>query len=77
MKVKVIKVYNDKNFGRDMKKGEVFEVDEARFKVLTGNNAFKEVYVEAVEEKEKIEEAVAPTPKKETAKKKTTKKKSE
>lgn len=73
MKVKVIKAYEDKNFKRIMNIGEVFEVDEDRYKVLTGNNIYKETYVEAVEEK--IEEAVAPTPKKRTAKKKTTKQK--
>lgn len=78
MKVKATKMYQEKNvidgvLGRIPKEGEVFEVDEQRFEVLHGNNGYKVIFVERVEEKP-IKEAVAPKPKKETAKKKTTKK---
>ena len=55
------------------KKGEVFEVDELRYKLLNGNNQYGLVFVEKIEEE--IEVAKAPTPKKETTKKKTTTKK--
>ena len=82
MKVKATNKYQelgvtDKKIGRILKEGEVFEVDEARFKVLSGANGYKNkdgskvIFAEKVEE---IEEAKAPTPKKETAKRKTTKK---
>lgn len=76
MKVRATGKYQELNvsdgvLGRIPKQGEVFEVDEARFRVLNGNNGYNAIFVEKVEEK--IEEAVAPTPKKRTAKKKTTK----
>ena len=76
MKVRATNKYQelgvtDEKIGRIMQEGEVFEVDEARFKVLNGANGYKVKFVEKVEE---IEEAKAPTPKKETAKRKTTKK---
>lgn len=76
MKVRATGKYQELNvsdgvLGRIPKQGEVFEVDEARFRVLNGNNGYNAIFVEKVEEK--IEEAVASTPKKRTAKKKTTK----
>ena len=76
MKVRATGKYEELNvsdgvLGRIPKQGEVFEVDETRFKTLNGNNGYNAIFVEKVEEK--IEEAVAPTPKKRTAKKKTTK----
>lgn len=60
----------DKELQRIPEEGEIFEVSNERFKVLTKNNEFKEVFVEKVEE---VETAVREV-EKETAKKKTSKK---
>ena len=45
----------DKELQRILEEGEEFEVSNERFKVLTKDNEFKEVFVEKVE---KIETAV-------------------
>ncbi len=60
----------DKELQRIPEEGEKFEVSNERFKVLTKDNEFKEVFVEKVEE---IETAVKDI-EKETTKKKTCKK---
>lgn len=60
----------DKELQRIPEKGEEFEISEERFKVLTKDNEFKEVFVEKIEE---IEIAVKDI-KKETTKKKIAKK---
>ncbi len=58
----------DKILSRVPKTGEVFEVSDERFKVLSGNNEYNEVFVEKyIEEleiatvKPKIEKAVKKT----------------
>lgn len=78
MKVKATGEYQKRNLtdavlGRTPKEGEEFEVTEERFKVLSGNNPFKAIFVKAVEEKKEIEVAKK-EPKTEKAVKKTTKK---
>ncbi len=60
----------DKELKRIPEEGEIFEVANERFKVLTKDNEFKEVFVEKVEE---IETAVKDV-EKETTKKRTSKK---
>ena len=60
----------DKELQRIPEEGEEFEVSNERFKVLTKDNGFKEVFVEKVEE---IETAVKDV-EKETTKKKIPKK---
>jgi len=55
------------------KKGEIFEVSEKRYKILTKENEYHEIFVEKVEEVEEIETATKKV-KKETAVKKNTKK---
>lgn len=60
----------DKELQRIPEEGEIFEVSNERFKVLTKDNDFKEVFVEKVE---KIETAVKDV-EKETTKKITSKK---
>lgn len=60
----------DKELQRIPEEGEKFEVSNERFKVLTKDNEFKEVFVEKIEE---IETAVKDL-KKETTKKKISKK---
>lgn len=62
----------DKELQRIPEEGEVFEVSDERFKILTKDNEFKEVFVEEVEKIEKIETAVKNV-EKETAKKKISK----
>lgn len=59
----------DKELQRIPNEGEVFEVSDERFKILTKDNEFKEVFVEEVEKIEEIETAVKNV-EKETAKKK-------
>lgn len=78
MKVKATNKYkelnvSDKELGRIPTEGEEFEVTEERYKELTETNKFNAVFVEKVEEVEKIETATKQI-KKETAVKKTTKK---
>ena len=60
----------DKELQRIPEEGEEYEVSNERFKVLTKENEFKEVFVEKVEE---IETAVKDV-EKETTKKRTSKK---
>ena len=55
------------------KKGEIFEVSEKRYKILTKENEYHETFVEKVEEVKEIETATKKV-KKETAVKKNTKK---
>jgi hypothetical protein len=55
------------------KKGEIFEVSEKRYKILTKENEYHEIFVEKVEEVKEIETATKKV-KKETAVKKNTKK---
>ena len=74
MLVKATKKYKelnllDKELQRMPEKGEEFEISEERFKVLTEENEFKEVFVEKIDE---IETAVKDI-KKETTKKKISK----
>ena len=63
----------DKELQRIPEDGEVFEVSDERFKILTKDNEFKEVFVEEVEKIEEIETAVKNV-EKETAKRKYLKK---
>lgn len=55
------------------KKGEIFEVSEKRYKILTKENEYHEIFVEKVEEVKEIETSTKKV-KKETAVKKNTKK---
>lgn len=55
------------------KKGEIFEVSEKRYKILTKENEYHEIFVEKVEEVKEIETATKKV-KKETSVKKNTKK---
>ncbi len=55
------------------KKGEIFEVSEKRYKILTKENEYHEIFVEKVEEVKEIETATKKV-KKETAVKKNRKK---
>ena len=78
MKVKATDKYEklnlkDKELDRIPKAGEVFEVTEERYEVLTKTNRFNEVFVEEVKETEQIEKAVKKV-KSEKATKDTTKK---
>ncbi len=55
MKVKATNQYKklnveDKELKRIPKEGEVFEVTEERFKVLSGDNKYKAVFIKAVKE---------------------------
>ena len=52
VKVKAIKDYYDKELKRNIRvaNNETYEVIEARYKVLTGNNPFKEIFVKKVKE---------------------------
>lgn len=75
MKVRATNKYEklnvqDKELKRILKAGEEFEVSEERYKVLTGNNKYNEVFVEKVEEVEMAKKDV----KTEKAVKKATKK---
>lgn len=63
----------DKELGRIPKQGEEFEVSDERYKVLTKENKFNEVFVTKVEEIKEVETAVKKV-KTEKAVKKTTKK---
>lgn len=60
----------DKELQRIPEEGEIFEVSNERFNVLTKDNEFKEVFVEKVEETETAVKDVE----KETTKKITSKK---
>lgn len=78
MKVRATNEYQKRNItDKDLKRipaeNEIFEVTEERFEVLNGNNEYKIVFVERVEDEEK--KTAVPKVKKETAKKKTTTKK--
>lgn len=75
MKVRATKKYeelkvDDAELKRRPKAGEEFEVSKERFDVLNGNNTYKEIFVEKVEEietaikKEKTEKAIKKTTKK-------------
>lgn len=79
MKVKIIKPYYDKEldktFGQeDVDKGTVIEINQARYSVLSGNNAYKTAFVEKVKEVIEVEDTKA-EPVVEKAVKKTTRKK--
>lgn len=45
----------DNELGRIPKQGEQWEVTEERYKVLTQNNGFNEVFVEKLEEVKEVE----------------------
>lgn len=53
VKVKAVKDYYDKELKRNIRvaNNEIYEVTEERYKVLTGNNPFKEIFVKEVKEK--------------------------
>ena len=57
VKVKAVKDYYDKELKRNIRvaNNETYEVTEERYKVLTGNNPFKEIFVKEV--KEKVEDS--------------------
>ena len=62
MKVKALNTYEkyrieDKELKRIVKAGEVFNVDEDRYTVLTGKNEYGLVFVEKIEDKPKVERA--------------------
>mgnify|MGYP005777838625 FL=1 len=52
VKVKAVKDYYDKELKRNIRvaNNETYEVTEERYKVLTGNNPFKEIFVKKVKE---------------------------
>ena len=55
MKVRALDTYKrlsvqDNELGRIPNKGEEFEITKERYKVLTGNNPYHEVFVEEVNE---------------------------
>lgn len=75
MKVRATKKYeelkvDDAELKRMPKEGEEFEVSEERFNILNGNNSYKVIFVEKVEEietavkKEKTEKTIKKTTKK-------------
>lgn len=75
MKVRATKKYeelkvDDAELKRRPKVGEEFEVSKERFNILNGNNSYKAIFVEKVEEietavkKEKTEKAVKKQPRK-------------
>ena len=68
----------DNELGRTPKEGEVFEVSEERYEVLTKTNKFNTVFVEKVKEAEDVETATkkveTETAVKKTRSRKTTKK---
>lgn len=68
-------VISDSELGRVPKEGEIFEVTEARYEVLSGNNLYGLVFVEKVEENEEISQKQEEKIEKKTTKKKTAKKK--
>ena len=75
MKVRATKEYKtrnitDKDLRRIPEENEIFEVTEERFNILHGNNDYNVIFVERVEEENKV--TAVPKVKKETAKKKTT-----
>ena len=59
VKVKAIKDYYDKELKRNIRvaNNETYEVTEERYKVLTGNNPFKETFVKKVKEEIKDSES--------------------
>lgn len=72
MKVKATAEYkNRKVIDNELKRipeaGEIFEVSEARFKILNGKNDYKAIFVEKIEtakKEPKVEKAVKKTTKK-------------
>lgn len=55
MRVKALDTYErlnikDKELNKVIKVGEEFEVTKERFKVLTGNNKYNEIFVEEINE---------------------------
>ena len=56
VKVKAVKDYYDKELKTNIRvaNNEIYEVTEERYKVLTGNNPFKEIFVKEVKEKWKF-----------------------
>lgn len=77
VKVKVLATYEQQNIQdielkRIPKAGEIIQISEERYKILSGANSFGMKFVERVEEKIETE---AKEVKKETAVKKTTKEK--
>lgn len=55
VKVKAVKDYYDKELKRNIRvaNNDTYEVTEERYKVLTGNNPFKETFVKKVKEETK------------------------
>ena len=64
----------DNELGRIPKEGEMFEVSEERYKVLTQTNNFNEVFGEKEEKTKEVETATKKVEKEKTVKKTTTKK---
>ena len=62
MKVKALDTYEkhrieDRVLKRIVKAGEIFDVDEERYSVLTGKNEYGLIFVEKIEDKPKVEKA--------------------
>ena len=64
----------DLELDKTPKKGEIFEVSEERYKVLTKTNEYHEVFVEKIGETKEVETAIKKVEKETAIKKKTTKK---
>lgn len=67
MKARIVREYFDKELKRMTKIGEVIEVTEERFKVLSGKNGYGcpfAVEVETAKKEPKVEKAVKKTTKK-------------
>ena len=63
MKVKATKAYKELKLkavelGRVPEEGEVFEIKNEKFSYLNGNNNYKKVFVEKIEEKQKEEKLI-------------------
>lgn len=62
MKVKALNTYEknrieDKELKRIIKEGEIFDVNEERYSILTGKNEYGLIFVEKIEDKPKVEKA--------------------
>lgn len=78
MKVRATNEYQkrnitDKELGRVIQEGEIFDISDERFEILNGNNSFNCIFVERLEDEKK--ETAIPKVKKTTTRKRTTKKK--
>lgn len=63
MKVKATNAYKELKLkavelGRVPEEGEIFEIKNEKFSYLNGNNGYKKVFVEKVEEKQKEEKII-------------------